>query len=232
MTISTNSSFDLSRDEIIRVAYQYVGVVAAGEDPDAAQIAMGSDVLNIVLKALQNDGIILSKLERTTTTLIAGTAEYATASDTLDIDKDAIYVSNGTGTDIRLRQISRGMYMELTKKDSQGQPSQMYVEKLATVSFFLYPIPDANWTSITYPRYRLLSDMDAGDVTSGLPSKYLDTVTMMLAERLALHHGLREKHKDLQVMAERARQKAVNDDTERGDIEFVPRYGIRFGGRW
>lgn len=235
MTVSANASFDLSRDAIIRSAYQLCGVVPAGQQPDGNQIAMASDFLNMGLKALQSDGIILRTIERTTTTLTAGTAQYTCASDTLDVDDRTVYVTSGTGTattDLRLEPISRGMYMELSLKAVQGQPTQIYVEKGAAVSFFLYPTPDANWASVTYPRVRLLRDMDTGTVTPDLPSKYLKYVTYMLATDLALHHGLLPRHGVLAEQAAMEKERAVQDDTERGPVRFIATGGRRFRGRF
>lgn len=235
MTTSANAVFDLSRDQIIRVGYQLAGMVMAGQQPDANQIAMASDLLNMGLKSLQNDGIILRTIDRTTTTLVAGTAQYTTASDTLDIDDRSVYVTTGTGTpatDLKLESITRGMYMELSLKSITGQPTQIYVEKGASLSFFLYPTPDSNWVSVTYPRVRLLRDMDTGTVTPDLPSKYLKYVTYMLASDLALHAGLLPRYQQLAQVAADEKERAVQDDTERGPIKFVVGGGRRFPRRF
>ncbi len=237
MTTSANAQFDLTRDQIIRLAFQYAGIVGAGQQPDANQIAMASDMLNMGLKSLQNDGIILRTVDRTTTTLVAGQAQYTCASDTLDIDDRTVYVTTGTAattqsTDLRLESISRGMYMELSNKLITGQPTQIYVEKGATVSFFLYPAPDSNWTSVTFPRVRLLRDMDTGSVTPDLPSKYLKYLAFMVAVDLALSHGLLQRHKALLEIMANEKERAVQDDTERGPIKFIVQGGRRFpGGR-
>lgn len=230
MTTSLNASFDLNRDSIIRVAYQLVGVLGAGKQPDANQIEMASDFLNLALKALQNDGIILRTLEQETIALISGTAKYTLASDTLDVDDRSVYVTSGT-TDLRLEQISRGMYMELSLKGALGQPTQFYVEKTDTVSIFLYPTPDGNWPTLTLPRVRLLRDMDTGAVTADLPSKYGQYVAYTLAASLALHHGLLPRYGVLRGFADAEKERAVQDDTERGPIRFVPSYGRHFNRR-
>lgn len=232
MTTSASTSYDLSRTAILRNAYQMIGVVPAGEDPDTNQLAMGSDFLNMRLKALQNRGIILTRLERTTTTLVAAQAEYSTSSDTLDIDDRTVYVTNSAGTDLPVKVISRGMYMRLTVKDSQAQPTQMYIERGETVTFFLYPVPDASWVSITYPRILLNPDMDTAAVTSGLKAKYLRGIVLGVASDLAFAHGLLQKQQQLDVAYEREIGEAVNDDTERGPLRFIPDYGTRFGRRY
>lgn len=223
--MSTN--FDLNRTGILRVAYQLVGITPAGEDPDTNQLAVGSDILNLVLKSLQDEGIILSTLSRTTTTLVAGQAQYSTASDTLDIDGGTPYCTNSSASDLPVLMISRAQYMELTNKTTQGQPTQMYVEKGPTISFFLYPTPDASWTSITYPRITLLSDMNAASDSTALPSRYLQTIVKLVAADLSIRHGYYEKQQILRAEAEVAKSRVVNDDTERGNIKFIPSYGIR-----
>lgn len=227
MTTSLNAAFDLTRDQLIRVSFQLVGVVAAGTDPDAAQYAMASDLLNMLLKSLQSEGILLRALEQATTTLTAGVAKYTLAPDTLDVDDRAMYVTSGT-TDLRLEQISRGQYMELSLKAIQGQPTQFYIEKTSTVSIYFYPTPDANWTSATYPRVRLLKDMDSGGVTADVASKYLRYITHDLAADLALHHGLLPRYQVLKQTAEAEKKTAVDDDTERGPVSFRASYGRRF----
>ena len=225
-----STSFTLTRTGILRNAYQLCGVVPAGEDPTSQQLAMGSDLLNMTLKALQDEGIILSTLERTTTTLTAGTAQYVTASDTLDIDGGTPYVTNSQSVDLPLLMMSRAQYMELTDKaTTQGQPTKMYVEKGSTISFFLYPIPDTQWISITYPRITLLSDVTSAAGTTGLPSRYLQTIVKLVAADLAMHHGLLDKQQLLREEAEIAKSRVVNDDTERGSVKFIPSYGIRWG---
>ena len=79
-----STSFDLNRTGLLRTAYQLIGVVPAGEDPDINQLTMGTDFLDTVLKDIQNFGIMLRKLERTTVSLVAGTSTYALASSTLN----------------------------------------------------------------------------------------------------------------------------------------------------
>jgi hypothetical protein len=191
---------------------------------------MASDLLNVNLKALQNKGIILRALEQSTTTLVIGQAKYTLAADTLDIDANSVYVTSGT-VDLRLTPISRGQYMELSLKAVQGQPTQFYVEKGTSLSVYLYPVPDGSWTSVTFPRVRLLRDMDSGGVTEDLPSKYLKSVIYTLASDLALHHGLLPRYQILRGTAESETEDAVMDDTERGPIRFVPHYGRNFGRR-
>lgn len=227
MAASTSTSFDLSRTGIVRLAYQTLQVVPAGEDPDANQLAMGSDFLNVLVKELENEGIYLSHVEQTTIPLVAGQAEYTPASDTLDIDQRTPYVT-GQDTDVPLRLISRGDYMAIPIKTTESQPTMIYVQKASTLTFFLYPVPDSNWTSITVPRIVMMSDMDSAAVTSGLPSKYLATLYLGLAVKLAPAHGQLSKLQLLTTQYENAKFKALNADTETAPTKFIPDYGNRW----
>lgn len=229
MTASSNTSFDLDRTSILRNAYQKLGVVPAGQDPSSELLAMGSDALNVCLKSWENKGVFLAKLERTTQSLVDGTAEYTTDVDTLDIHIRTPYVTDTSGVDTRVEIITRGRYMEITTKNDSGQPTLMMVDKTDRVRFTLYPVPDSNYVSITYPRTMLLTDMDSAANTTGLPSKYLKALILETAVELApafTSPMMLEKVAFLRSELDRAISEATNDDSERGNLRLRPYYGI------
>lgn len=232
MATSGNYTFDLSTAGIIRVAYQRIGIVPAGQDPDSNQYAMGRDMLQVALTALQVEGIQLRSVLRTTDNLVAGQAQYTAASNVIDIDERTPYISNASNIDLPLRKISRGEYMALSAKTTEAPPSMIYVEKGETLSYFLYPTPDNTYTTVTYPAIVLQPDMTTAANTSGLASRYLDTVILKLAVMLCDHHGLNDRKVSLKADLMEASEKAVNDDTERGPIQYTPDYGLKFPRRF
>ena len=232
MATSGNYTFDLSTASIIRVSYQRIGIVAAGQDPDSNQFAMARDMLQVGLTALQAKGIQLRSVLRTTDTLVAGTKQYTAASNVIDIDERTPYVSNSAGINLPLLKVSRGQYMALSNPDSLGPPSQIYVEKGETLSYFLYPTPDSQYTTITYPAIILQPDMTSAANTTGLASRYLDAVTLKLAVMLCDHHGLSERKAQLKADLDQATEEVINDDTERGPIQFRVEPNLKFGRRW
>lgn len=240
MTISTSYTFTATAQGIIRMGLQLTGVLAAGQEPDAAQMIMGMDFLNIGIKALQNEGIELEVLERTTTTLVSGQASYTLAADTLDVDPRGAYVSNGN-VDLPMLPISRAAYMALSQKQTQSQPTQFYVEKGTInqdVTVFLYPVPDSTWNNFTVARVRLLRDATTVGDNLDFPAKYMRTLAYMVGADLAMHYGLAEKAEALRKRYEGKdgdggeKAKALGDDQEHGPVSFRPSYGIRFGGRY
>jgi hypothetical protein len=230
-----STSFTLDRTGIIRNAYQLVGILDAGSDPTTPQLALGADLLQLRTTELQSRGIILTQLSMVTTPLVTGQAEYATDADTLDIDGRTPFVTTGTGTtaiDLPLTIISRGMYDRLTIKNTQSQPSQMYVQRSTAITFFLYPVPDASWVSVTYPKIVIAPDMSTGASTTGLRSKYLRCLVLGVAADLAFNTGFLDRQAALSAEFERAVEMAVNDDNERGSVKFTAVYGPNFSRRW
>ncbi len=225
-------AFDLTRQGIIRNAMQICGLLPGGAEPSANTTAMASDFLNLVVQDIENHGIVLRKLERTTVSLVYGQAQYDLAADTLDVDQGRPYVTGGSQSiDLQLDVISRSMYMEITDKTVISQPTQIYIERGTTISFFLYPTPDANWSSVTLPRVALLDTLDTANSTTGLQAKYLKTIVFGLAEMLAwAHPPLMQRATLLQKEYAGLLEVAVNDDGEKGPLRIIPDYGN--GGGW
>ena len=220
-------AFDLNKQGIIRNAMQICGLIPAGSEPSANQMAMGGDFLNLVIQDIENHGIVLRKLERTTVSLVYGQAQYDLAADTLDVDQGRPYVTGGSPPiDLQLDVISRSMYMELVDKAIISQPTQIYIERGTTISFFLYPTPDVNWTSVTLPRVALLDTLDTADSTTGLQAKYLKTIVFGLAQMLAYAHPpLLARAKTLGEEYARLLEVSTNDDGEKGNLKFGADYG-------
>lgn len=232
MSTSGNYTFDLSTAGLIRVSFQRIGIVSAGQEPDSNQFAMGRDFLQMVLLDMQTDGIQLCRVQLTTSSLTPGTTQYTCAANVIDIDERTPFVSNSSNIDLPLVKISRGQYMALSNKTSSAPPSMIYVEKGATVTYFLYPTPDSTYTTITLPLILLQPDMTSAANTTGLPTRYLKTVSDKLCVMLCDHFGLNERKASLKIDATESTDKVNNDDTERGPVRFVPEIGIKFGSRW
>lgn len=232
MTVSSSYSFDLTRNQLITTAARLAGIVGAGATPTANDYSAASDLLNIGLKALQTEGMILRTVERVNQTLTAGTASYTAAADTIDVDYPAYVTQTGSNVNIPVYEMSRQNYMLVSDKTIQGVPTSLYVEKSgATLALILYPTPDVNTTTLTYARVRLLRDMDQAGVTPDLASRWLQTLSYMLAHSLALAYQMPlNRVQYLQQLYETAKERARGDDTERGDLFMhVAHVG---GSRW
>lgn len=236
MTVSANYSMEFSRDRIIRAAFQMAGLVQAGREPDAENIATASDLLNAELMSLQSEGHVLRTVERSVLALVAGTNTYTLPADTLDVNcepNDVLgTVVSSANTETPVFNLQRAEYLLITNKsttDVTGTPTRGLLEKLATVQLTLYPTPTVTDVSFRYARVRLLRDLDDGGVTPDLSRKWTMYLIKALAANLALANNLGlDKASYLRKESEVLKAKLQANDTELGSLQFSVSYGRRY----
>lgn len=188
--VSSAYAQELTRDEIIRRAFQLSSGLASGATPDANQIAMASDFLLTELDALQAEGIVLRTVESTNLTLVASTASYALPADTIDVMGRAQLVP-ASGSESIVTQMGREEYLDITEKTAEGTPTRFYVQRQATVTMYVWPVPDSNSpTTLRYQKVRLLKDMDTGSKTLDLERYWVKYVVWELAHQLAVANSI------------------------------------------
>lgn len=223
MTTSTTSTWELRRDEVITTALRLAGVLNAGHPPTSEQVALGATLLQMSLASLQADGIVLRALERYSQTLTDGQVSYTAPADTIDIEDGAV-VRNTQAFDVPLKMLSTPRdYLSRGVKAITGQPTEYYPEKQSdgSILVFLYPVPTADWPTLIYPRVRRLRDTDSGTVTLDVPVKFLETVTLKLAAQFCRHYNRDTKAKALMDEYETARERVLNDETQRGPLRLI-----------
>jgi hypothetical protein len=222
MATSANASFDPQATVVIKTALQLCQVLNAGLEPDADQLAMGMTLLDLGLKALQNDGVFLRTVERTVVQAasISTAGVITTGTDTMDVE--SLYYSDTSGNDVPITLITRRQYMELSDKSTAGAPSQAYVEKAdGVVAIYLHPISDSSVVSVTYAKVRRFRDVDTSAVTLDIPSRWHRAIVYMLAADFALHYGRIDRIEFLRGTYEAEKGRAMDDETERGDSRFI-----------
>ena len=230
MTVATTATFEMTRDGIIRRAYQLCGALDSSQSPSANDISLASDLLGMELDFLQAEGIMLRTVERTTLALTLGTATYSLPTDTIDImvepDTKAGVVWVTAGSETIVRSISRADYESLGNKSVQGMPTMCLHEKLATQQVTFWPIPYANMT-FRYAKVRLLKDADPGNVTMDLTRKWQKPLTYSLAWQLGSAKGVDlNKIGFLRNTADELRRVARADDHQRGHAQLcITRWG-------
>lgn len=227
MTTSATATFDPQATTVIKVALQLCQVLNAGLEPDADQLQMGMTLLDLLLKALQNDGVFLRTVERTTVQAasISAAGVITAAADTMDVE--SLYYSDTAGNDVPITLINRQKYMDLSDKLTEGAPSQAYIEKSnGVVTINLHPISDDSVESITYAKVRRFRDVDTSGVTLDIPSRWHRAIVYGLAADFALHYGRIDRIEFLRVTYEGEKARAMDDETERGESRFV--LGERF----
>ena len=122
MTTSGSRDFNLDVGEIIEEAYERCGIeVRTGYDAKTARRS-----LNLMFADWANRGINLWTVKEGTITLTQGQATETLATSVVDVLE--VVLRRG-GTDYEIERISRGEYVTLPNKTTQGRPSQYWLNK-------------------------------------------------------------------------------------------------------
>jgi hypothetical protein len=217
--ISSNYTFSPTCDTILRMALQKAGLLGLGRTPSAGELSHARDHLNLSLKSMSGHGATLMQMERSTLSLVAGTATYALDADTIEVDMPLSIASSGTTSQTWVMPMVFDTYQKLSNKDQQGTPTMCYVEKLAAVSLILWPVPDQVYT-LSYRRQRLIRDMESG-TTLDLTQRWFKAVTLDMAAEMSWISSITlGDKKELRRLADAAIDLAQSRETQIGDVTW------------
>ena len=220
MALSGTTTFDLTIEEIIEEAYERCGLaVRSGFDLKMAQRSM-----NLLFAEWANRGLNLWTIEQRTKTLTASTSSYDLDTDLVDVLSAVLYEASDTTVDKQLDRLSRAEYLHLSKKSTEGTPTQFYLERTITPKLYVYPTPDA---ADTFKYYALTRINDAGDYTnnSEVPFRFLPSLTAGLAYYLAMKKAP-DRIQLLKAAYEDEWQRASAEDSTRASVNLVPKIGV------
>lgn len=220
MTVSANSDFNLTVAQVVKQGLQQAGVLPLGQEPRPDQQADVRSILAVRLSELQAKGVLLASTERKDLTLSANVSTYSLDSDTVDVTGDGMVKVAGAVSQTQVLQFPWANYQMLTSKDTTGTPTQMYVEKQASVSIVVWPVPTQAMT-LSYRRIRLLRNVDSGGVTPDVWARQLRLLVLYVAHDLAMAGNLPlNKIAYLGAQVAAAERTALRDSEERGDLQF------------
>jgi hypothetical protein len=210
--------------EIFEEAYERAGLeMRSGYDLKTARRS-----LNLLTLEWQNRGLNLFTIEDGTQALTAGTATYTLPSDTIDIIEHQLRTGTGVNQiDTAVERISVSTYAQQTNKNTQGRPTQIYVQRLPTeTKVTLWPVPD-NTTTYTLLYYRLkgIDGLAAGigsSITS-VPPRFVPALVAGMAYYIAMKKPeVANRVAGLKQEYEFQFQLAAGEDEETASIKFVP----------
>jgi len=216
-TYASTSTFDLTIDEIATEAYERCGI----EVRDGLQLKTARRSLDILIAEWANRGLNLWTIELRTKTLTASTSSYSLDADLVDVLSASLYTASDTTVDKQVDRISRAEYLHISKKSTEGTPTQYYLLRgQSTPTLYVYPTPDA---ADTFKYFGLTRINDAGDYTNNaeVPFRFLPALTAGLSYYIAMKRAP-ERIPLLKQVYEEQFGLAADEDRNRASLNLVP----------
>lgn len=236
MALSNSFDFTLNRDELIKRALLLLGVISPNQTPTASDYSDASQVMNLMLKAWQADGMQLWQVTEKSITPVADQETYTLgpagnvtlAAKPVEI-LEAYRRVTASESDVPLLRQSRTEYWALNNKSATGVPVNFYYEIKQSVGandFTVWPAPDSTFAAnntIEILYQKPFDDMDSSTDNLSFPQEWELAVTYGLAVILAPEYGkpLSER-KMLREEAKEEKQRVLDWDQEHTSVYFQP----------
>ena len=218
MATSGSRDFDLDVAEIIEEAYERCGIeIRTGYDARSARRS-----LNLMFADWANRGVNLWTVQQGTLTLTSGTATYDSSNGLASPMADILEVAlRRSGTDYEIDRLSRGEYLNIPTKTTQGRPSQFYFNRQVSPEVTLWPTPENSTDQLVYYYITRIQDADALVNTTDAPFRFLPCMVAGLAYYLSLKKRP-ELTQLLKVVYEEEFQRAADEDEDRVSLKLTP----------
>jgi|TARA_R110002020_G_scaffold377785_1_gene588855 hypothetical protein len=214
MTTSGSRDFNLDVAEIIEEAYERCGIdVRTGYEARTARRS-----LNLMFAEWANRGLNLWTVNQATISLVQGTSEYTLSSDVVD---SLEVVLRRSGTDFEVQRISRGDYVTLPDKTTQGRPSQYYLDRQIAPKLNLWAVPENSTDQIIYYYVRRIEDADALVNTTDMPFRFYPCMVAGLSYYIAMKRAP-DRIQMLKMVYEEEFQRAADEDQGRTPLKLQP----------
>jgi len=172
-----------------------------------------------------------------TTTIAAGLPSAATAGNVVftyttkinrpqRIDTDAAYWRSPQAYDLPVTVCSRDEYAQLVNKNSRGKVVNIFYDpQLVNGNLSVWPTPDSASDVLRFWYERPLEDFDDGTDTPDFPIEWGSTLTLNLADALAVNPTFEvplPTQARISKMAAAALEKATGYDKENTSVFFQP----------
>jgi len=236
MALSASFDFTLNRDELIKRALLMIGAVSPSQTLSSTVLSDASQVLNLMLKAWQADGMQLWQVTEKSITPVADQETYTLGpSGSVVLPGKPVEILEAyrrltsTENDVPLIRQSRTDYWALNNKSASGVPVNFYFEIKQAVGandFTVWPAPDTTFAAnntIEILYQKPFDDLDSGTDNLAFPQEWELAVTYGLAVILAPEYGLAlANRKMLREEAKEEKQRVLDWDQEHTSVYFQP----------
>ena len=214
MATSGSRDFNLDVAELIEEAYERCGLeVRTGYDARTARRS-----LNLMFADWANRGINMWTVEQGTITLTQGQAAETLLPDVVDVLEIVLRRDN---TDYEVQRISRGDYVTLPNKTTQGRPSQFWFNRQINPVINLWAVPENSTDQIIYYYVQRIEDADNLVNTTDMPFRFYPCMVAGLAYYLAMKRAP-ERLQLLKSVYEEEFQRAADEDEDRVPLKLQP----------
>lgn len=240
MATSGTTSYQPTAQRLIDLALTDIGVAGQSTGVDPNLRAQALDILNLLLKELDAEGAFLWNIQRRTLSLTSGVSSYVLSNDVRDLDQPARYTPAGGTYGSQVTPMARDEYMSLPDRTITGPVYRYYPEKglgtsgIQFLTLYLFPVPPNTGDSLEYAACLRMQDVTTLSQTLPLPQNWFNAIRTGLAAELAPSFGRTDLVAGLTKSYEAKREKALEDDNERGNTQIVP-FGSQYGygyGQW
>jgi hypothetical protein len=192
MTTSANTSWELTRNEIIERSLRILGILAQGDSANSSQITTGASALNGVVSRFNTLGMPLWKRTEASVTLVAGDDTYV-LTNAIKLAEVYIRITNSSTT--WKLELKSEYDLRALPYTSTGMPvAYSYTPNLAEGGTIrVWPIPDsttASTYSLTVIYQKEFDGFTASTETPDFPSYWTDALVFELASVLAPEYGI------------------------------------------
>lgn len=146
MAVGTTADFKLTRDEIIELAFQWVGKLAEGEALEGEQLKVGQKVLNLIIRETDDGGKWLWTItDVVTVVLVANQFIYQSAHGvpTNISHLEMVTYRDSSARDHHVDILTVEGYESIEQKIASGEPESVYltdVIDIALKKLFVHPM--------------------------------------------------------------------------------------------
>ena len=224
MTTSGVTTFNPDLTEIVEEAFERCG----GELRTGYDLRTARRSLNLMFTDWANRGVNMWTMEQGQQILTPGTATYTLPADTVDLLDHVIRTGAGnvsTQADLTITRISEPTYATIPNKLTQARPIQIWIERLNTPRFTVWPVPDNSTQYIlVYWRLKRIQDAGNGVNTMDMPFRFYNAMVAGLAYYMGMKiPGAIERLQTLKMQYDEAWELAAGEDREKAAVRFVPR---------
>lgn len=225
MATSGTTTFNLTRNELVKSALRLINAYASGEEPEPSEIDDTVEAGNIMIKAWQSEGIGIWKNTEQTLTLVGDQQSYTIGpGGDLDIARPTevnyARLRIDGGSDIPVDIVPRNTYLSLATKTTDGKINQIYYDPQTILGvLYVWPTADDTDDTLIITCRQPIEDLGTLANTIDIPVEYLRALKFNLALEIAPEFEINPSNLVV-ARAEETKNILMGFDTEQNSVYF------------